>query len=115
MIVEERKNGLGKGGKYLQKENILFYGGKEKLRGKMRKIFEEGKYFSVEEKEKEGNIWRRSLKDIEKSHFRFRFRYWFWRIWSRKKSLSFGFGEFGLGKKVSVSVSENLVSEKKSR
>ena len=58
MIVEERKNGLGKGGKYLQKENILFYGGKEKLRGKMRKIFEEGKYFSVEEKEKEGNIWR---------------------------------------------------------
>ena len=29
-----------------------------------------------------------------------------------KKSLGFGFGKFGLGKKVSVSVSENLVSEK---
>ena len=31
------------------------------------------------------------------------------RIWSRKKSLGYGFGEFGLGKKVSVLVSENLV------
>ena len=38
----------------------------------------------------------------------FRFR----KIWSRKKSLGFGLGEFGLRKKVSVSVSENLVSEK---
>ena len=43
------------------------------------------------------------------------FRYPFQRIWSREKSLSFGFGEFGLGKKVSVLVSENLVSEKKSQ
>jgi len=85
------------------------------------------------EKEKEENIWRRSLKDIEKSRFRSRdfcqflegfsigfgefglgkkSRFWLWRIWSRKKSLGFGFREFGLGKKVSVSVSENLVSEK---
>ena len=30
-----------------------------------------------------------------------------------EKSLGFGFGKFGLGKKVSVSVSENLVSETK--
>ena len=104
----------------------------------MRKIFEEGKYFSVEEKEKEGNIWRRSLKDIEKSRFqsrsqsrdfcqflegfgfgfgefglrkksRFRFR----KIWSREKSL--GFGKIWSRKKVSVSVSENLVSEEKYR
>ena len=34
---------------------------------------------------------------------------------NRKKSLGFGSGDFGLGKKVLVSVSENLVSEKKSR
>ena len=48
------------------------------------------------------------VKDIEKS--------WFW---SRSQDFcqflegfGIGFGEFGLGKKVSVSVSENLVSEK---
>ena len=68
----------------------------------------------------------------KKSQFGFR------KIWSRKKSIGFGFGKFGFGKqvsvskkfglgqksrfrniwfrkKVSVSVSENLVSEKKSR
>ena len=61
--------------------------------------------------------------------FQFRFQ----KIWSRKKSPSFGFGKFGLDKKVSfsgkkswfrflriwswkkVSVSENLVLDKKSR
>merc|ERR1712013_749482 len=32
-----------------------------------------------------------------------------------EKSLGFGFEKFGIGKKVSVSVSKNLVSEKKSR
>ena len=37
-------------------------------------------------------------------------RFWFRKIWSRKKSISFVFGEFGLRKKVSVLVSENLVS-----
>ena len=31
------------------------------------------------------------------------------------EGIGFGFGKFGIGKKVSVSVSENLVSEKKSR
>ena len=41
----------------------------------------------------------------------FRFR----RIWSLKKSLGFSFGKFSLEKKVSVSVLESLVSEKKSR
>ena len=43
--------------------------------------------------------------------YRFRFR----KIWYRKKSLGIDFGKLGIGKKVSVSVSENLVSEKKSR
>ena len=54
-------------------------------------------------------------------------QFWFRKIWSQKKSLSFGFGKFGLGKKTigfgfgkfglgkKVSVSEILVSEKKSR
>ena len=37
------------------------------------------------------------------------FRYRFRRIWSHIKS--FSFGKFGLGEKVSVSVSENMVSE----
>ena len=36
----------------------------------------------------------------------------FRKIWSRKKCLSFGFRKFGPGKKVSVLVSQNLVSEK---
>ena len=40
------------------------------------------------------------------------FRYRFPTIWSRERSLGFGFRKFGLRKKVSVSVSENLVSEK---
>ena len=50
----------------------------------------------------------KSVKDIEKSRF-----------WSRSRDFcqflegfGFGFGEFGLGKKVSVLVSEDLVSEK---
>ena len=61
------------------------------------------------------------------SEIKYRFR--FQKIWYRKRSLGFGFRIFGLGKKVSVSVSEkfgigktvsvsvseNLVSEKKSR
>ena len=72
--------------------------------------------------EKGENIWKRYLKDIEKSQFRFqsrdfcqfsegfgisfgdlvsekKSRFRFWRIWSRKKSPGFGFGKFGLGKK----------------
>ena len=85
------------------------------------------------EKEKEENIWRRSLKDNEKSRFRSRdfcqflegFGIGFGEFGLGKKvsvsenlvsekSLGIGFGIFGIGKKVSVSVSENLVSEKKS-
>ena len=42
-----------------------------------------------------------------------RFRYQ--NFWSRRKSLGIGIEKFGLVKKVSVSVLENLVSEKKSR
>ena len=42
-------------------------------------------------------------------------RFGFRRIWFRKKSLGFSFGKFSLEKKVSVSVLESLVSEKKSR
>ena len=75
------------------------------------------------EKEREENIWRRSLQKLSRilrslgsvSVSRLLpifggFRYWF-----RKKNLGFGYGKFGLGKKVSVSVSEILVSEKKYR
>ena len=47
------------------------------------------------------------VSDI-KSRYRYR------KIWSRKKSLGIGIDKFGLVRKVSVSVSENLVSEKKS-
>ena len=53
-------------------------------------------------------------------------RFWFRKIWSQKKIMGFGyrefglekrisFGKFGIEKKVSVLVSENLVSEKESR
>ena len=39
-----KKNGIGKGGKYLEKEEI-FCGGEENQRRKRRKIFGEGKEF----------------------------------------------------------------------
>ena len=85
-------------------------------RRKRRKICGEGEYLFFwrkrkPEKEKEGNIWRRSLKDIEKSRFRFRSR----NFCQFLEGFGIGFGEFGLRKKVSVLVLENLVSEKKSR
>ena len=101
--------GEEKGGKYSEKENIFFW--------RRRKT----------EKEKDENIWRRSLQKLSRilrslgfglsleTVANFWYRYRFWRIWSREKSIGFGFGEFGFGKKVSVLVSENLVSEKKSR
>ena len=38
-FLEEKKNGEGKGGKYLEKENIFF-----QVRRKRRKIFGEGNY-----------------------------------------------------------------------
>ena len=50
-------------------------------------------------------------KDVEKSRFRSRSRD-FCQIF---EGFGFGSGQFGLGKKVSVSVSENLVSGKKYR
>ena len=52
---EEKKDGKGKGGKYL-KDKIFFWGG-----GKREKIFGEGNYSFSEEKEKVGNIWRRQI------------------------------------------------------
>ena len=52
--------------------------------------------------------FRKNLVSEKKSWFRFR------KIWSREKSLGFGFGKIWSRKKVSVWVSENLVSEKKS-
>ena len=61
--------------------------------------------------EKGGNIWKRYLKDIEKSQFRFQSR----DFCQFLEGFGISFGEFGLGKKVSVLVLENLVSEKKSR
>ena len=51
------------------------------------------------------NFWRVSLSVSENLVSVKKSRFWF-----RKKSI--GFGEFGIGKKVSVLVSENLVSEK---
>ena len=75
----------------------LFSGGGENREGKGGKYLEK--------------ISPKSVKDIEMS--------WFW---SRSRDFcqflegfGIGFGEFGLGKKVSVLVSENLVSEKKSQ
>ena len=47
------------------------------------------------------------------SEIKYRFR--FQKIWYRKRSLGFGFRIFGLGKKVSVSVSEKFGIGKKSR
>ena len=78
----------------------LFSGGKENQRKKRRKIC--------------GEDLSRTLRSLGFGEFGLeeKSRFWFWRIWSRKKSLGFGFVKFGLGNKVSVSVSENLVSEK---
>ena len=59
--------------------------------------------------EKGGNIWKRYLKDIEKSQFRFQSR----DFCQFSEGFGIGFQEFGLGKKVSVLVLENLVLEKK--
>ena len=86
---------------------------KFRRRKRRRKILEEGEYlFSGGGETREGKggkylekISAISVKDIEKS--------WFW---SRSRDFCQfleGFGEFGLGKKVSVSVSENLASKKK--
>ena len=83
--------GEEKEGKYSEMENIFFW--------RKRKP----------EKEKGGNIWKRYLKDIEKSQFRFQSR----DFCQFLEGFGISFGEFGLGKKVSVLVLENLVSEKK--
>ena len=49
------------------------------------------------------NSWRVSVSDLENLVSEKKSRFWFWKICSRKKSR--GFGKFGIGKKVSVSVS----------
>ena len=62
--------------------------------------------------------FRKNLVSEKKSRFRENLvsekslGFGFGKFGSGKKSLGFGFGKFGLGKKVSVSVSEKLVSEK---
>ena len=103
---EEEKDREEKRGKYLKKENIFFPGGEEKKEGKG------GKDLS---KNCQG-YWEVSVLVAVSRLFPIfvGFCFWFRRIWSWKKSLIFGFGKFGLGKKVSVSVLENLVSGKKS-
>ena len=52
MFEEGKKNGQGKGGKYLEKENIFFAEEKKNREGKGGKYFEEKNNFLVEEKEK---------------------------------------------------------------
>ena len=52
--AEEKKDGKGKGGKYLKNKSFF-------RRRKKRKIFGEGNYSFSEEKEKVGNIWRRQI------------------------------------------------------
>ena len=123
----------------MEKENIL--SAKEKENGERkeksisrRKIFGQRRRNRTEKK-KEGNIRRRRIsfylkekknregkggkylgmicpkivKSIEKSRFRSRSR----DFCQFLKGFGIGFGEFGLGKKVSVLISENLVLEKK--
>ena len=57
--MEEKKTGEGKGGKYLEKDNIFFCGGEEKRR---RKIFGCG----VGKERRRGNIWSGEEKKIRK-------------------------------------------------
>ena len=104
LLLTFYSGGKEKKGKYLGKENIFFSGRKENHRRKRRKIFGEDLWrilrsfgFGLQTFPNflEGfDIGFREFGLGEKSPF------WFWRIWSRKK--------------ISVSVSENLVSEKKS-
>ena len=85
---------------------LTFYsGGEENIRRRRISFFWRRK----KEKEKDENIWKRSfqpkiVKDIEKSRPL--------DFCQLLEGFGIGFGEFGLGKKVSVWVSENSVSEK---
>ena len=116
--------------------NILF-----RRRRKRKKIFREGEYLFFWRRKKNRRKRRKIFgEDLSKNcqgysevsvsrllpifgGFQF-WRIWSWKkksqfcfrkIWSRKKSIGFGFGKFGLGRKILVSVSEILLSEKKSR
>ena len=59
--------------------------------------------------EKGENIWKRYLKDIEKSQFRFQSR----DFCQFSEGFGIAFQQFSLGKEVSVLVLENLVFAKK--
>ena len=101
-MLEEKKNRKGKGGKYLEKNY-------QKLSRILRSL---GFGFGLG-LETVANFWRASVSFFENLVSEKKYRFCFPRIWSRKESIGFGFGKFSLGKKVSVS--ENLVSVKKSR
>ena len=62
-FAEERKNGEGKGGKYLEKEKISFAEEKKRRRRKKRKIFGEGKNVLCggEEERRRKISWRLSI------------------------------------------------------
>ena len=102
--------------------DVLFW-----RRRKRRKTFEKENIFFLEENQrrKRRKIFGEDLSRILRSlGFGFGLETFanFWRVsvsvsenLVSEKILGFGFGEFSLGKKVSVSVSENLVSGKKSR
>ena len=61
--TEENKNEEGTGGKYLEKDNISFGGGEERRRRRRRKIFGEGKVLvGGEEKNIEGKGGKKCRK-----------------------------------------------------
>ena len=88
-----------KGGKYLEKENIFFSWGEEKQRRKRRKIFGEDLSKNCQ------GYWEDSISEslVSEKKYRFVFR----KIRYQKKS--FQFGKFGIGKKVSLSVSVKIL------
>ena len=77
-MKEEKKNGEGKGGKYLEEDDIFFFaeekenrkgygffsGGEEKLQMKRRKVLGEGKYLVHRGKEERRRkiYWRSQVK-----------------------------------------------------
>ena len=82
----EKKNGEGKGGKCLEKENI-FCEEKEKEENIWKR-----KIFFSEEKEKEENIWRRKISFVEEKNRRKKYleKVFLWRRRKRRKLLGEG-------------------------
>ena len=60
-FAEEKKNGEGKGVKYLEKGNMFFLWRRKTEKEKENGIFRGEIYFFAEEKVKEENIWRRKI------------------------------------------------------